>query len=159
MWQLKMSPEIIRYPLGDKIAPDWEPTLNIHWKDRCWSSSILATWWEELTHWKRPWCWERLRAGGEAGDGGWDGWMEWTWVWANSKRWWRTGKPGVLQSRGSQRVRHNWVTGQQQEPLPRLSPSIPVDTALQAATVNPSRPWNETHWTSRATASHRFGAS
>ena len=65
-------------------------------------------WCEELTHWKRPWCWERLRAGGEGDDRGWDGWMtsptQWTWVWANSGRWWRTGKPGKLQSRGSQRV-------------------------------------------------------
>ena len=65
-------------------------------------------WCEELTHWKRPWCWERLRAGGEGDDRGWDGWMtsptQWTWVWANSGRWWRTGKPGKLQSRGLQRV-------------------------------------------------------
>ena len=47
-------------------------------------------------------------------DRGWDGWIasptQWTWVWANSRRCWRTGKPGVLQSMGSQRVRHNWVT-------------------------------------------------
>ena len=54
--------------------------------------------------WKRPWCWERLRAG-EGGGGGWDGWIasltQWTWVWANSRRWWRTGKSGVLQSMGS----------------------------------------------------------
>ena len=44
--------------------------LNIHWKDWCWSwnSNTLATWWEELTHWKRPWCWERLKAGGEGDD-------------------------------------------------------------------------------------------
>ena len=46
--------------------------LNIHWKDWCWSSNILATWCEELTHWKRPWCWERLRAGGEGDNRGWD---------------------------------------------------------------------------------------
>ena len=50
---------------------------NIHWKDWCWSwnSNTLATWWEELTHWKRPWCWERLKVGGEGDDRGWDGWM------------------------------------------------------------------------------------
>ena len=63
------------------------------------NSNTLATWCEELTHWKRPWCWERLKAGGEGDDRGWDGWMaspiQWTWVWANSRRWWRTGKPGV----------------------------------------------------------------
>ena len=69
----------------------------------------------ELTHWKRPWCWERLRAGGEGDDRGWHGWMasptQWTWVWVNSGSWWWTGKPGVLWFRGSQRVRHDWGTG------------------------------------------------
>ena len=90
--------------------------LNIHWKDWCWSwsSSTSATWCEELTHWKRPWFWERLKAGGEGNDRGWDGWMtsqtRWTWVWASSGNWWWTGKPGVVQSMGLQRVKHNWVT-------------------------------------------------
>ena len=78
----------------------------------------LATWCEEVTHWKRPWCWERLRAGDEGCNRGWDDWMalptQWTWVWASSGRWWRTGKPGVLQSMGSQRARHNLVSEQQQ---------------------------------------------
>ena len=64
--------------------------------------------------WKDPWCWERLRAGGEGDDRGWDGWMAsptwWTWVWINSRSWWWTGRPGVLWSMGSQRVRHDWVT-------------------------------------------------
>ena len=66
------------------------------------------------THWKRPTSWERLKAGGEGDDRGWDGWMawptQWTWVWASSRSWWWIGKPCVLQSMGSQRVRHNWVT-------------------------------------------------
>ena len=79
-----------------------------------WSSNILATWYEELTHWKRPWCWKRLKAGGEGGDRGWDGWMasltQWTWVWVNSRSWWWTGRPGVLQCMGSQRVGYGWVT-------------------------------------------------
>ena len=74
----------------------------------------LATWCEELTHWKRPWCWERLRAGGEGDDRGWDGWMVsptwWTWVWVTSRSWWWTGRPGVLQFMGSLRVRHDWAT-------------------------------------------------
>ena len=69
---------------------------------------------EELTHWKRPWCWERLRAGGEGDGRGWDGWMasltQWTWVWVNSGSWWWTGRPGVLQFMGLQRVGHDWVT-------------------------------------------------
>jgi len=55
---------------------------------------------------KRPWCWERLKAGGEGDDREWDGWMaspiQWTWVWAKCRRWWRTGRPGVMQSTGSQ---------------------------------------------------------
>ena len=90
--------------------------LNIRWKD--WSNT-LTTWCEELTHLKRPWCWERLKAGGERDNRGWDGWMAspiwWTWVWVNSKSWWWTGKPGVLRSMRSQRVRHeraaelNWT--------------------------------------------------
>ena len=45
-------------------------TLNIHWKDWCWSSNTLATWCKELTHWKRPWCWERIKAKGEEGGKG-----------------------------------------------------------------------------------------
>ena len=82
--------------------------LNFHWKDWCWrwNSNTLATWCEELTHLKRPWCWDRLKVGGEGGDWGWDAWMAsltwWTWVWANSGRWWWTGKPGVLKSMGLQ---------------------------------------------------------
>ena len=86
--------------------------LNIHWKDWCWSwsSSTLATWCEVLTHLKRPWCWERLKAGGEGDDRGWDGWMASLTQWVNSGIWWWTGKPSMLQSMGLQRVGHNWVT-------------------------------------------------
>ena len=77
-------------------------------------TETLATWCEELTHLKRPWCWERLKAGEEEDNGGWDGWKlsltQWTWVWVNSGSWPWTGRPGVLQSMGLQRVRHNWVT-------------------------------------------------
>ena len=92
--------------------------LNIHWKDWCWSwnPNTLATWFKELTHWKRPWCWERLKAGREGGDRGLDGWMasltQWTWDWASYRSWWWTGRPGVLQSTGSQRVRQDWATEQ-----------------------------------------------
>ena len=114
---LEKTPES---PLEIKpVNPKRKSTLNTHWKDWCWSwkPNILATWGEELTYWKRPWCWERLRATGEEGNRGWDGGMaspiQCTWTWANSKRWWRTGKPGVLQSMGSRRVRHDLVTEQQ----------------------------------------------
>ena len=69
---------------------------------------------EGLTHLKRLWCWERLKVGGEGDDRGWDGWVasptQWTWVWVNSGSWWRTGRPGLLQSMASQRVGHDWVT-------------------------------------------------
>ena len=78
----------------------------------------LATWCKELTHWKRPWCWERLKAG-EEDDREWEGWIasptQWTWVWVNSGSWWWTGRPGVLPSMGLQRVRHDWATEQQQQ--------------------------------------------
>ena len=105
-----------------------EKTLETHWtakwssqsilkemncKEWCWSrsSNTLATWCEEPTVWKRPWFWERLKAGGKGDDRGWDGWMasltQCTWVWDNSGRWWRTGEPSVLQSIAWQRVRHD----------------------------------------------------
>ena len=68
----------------------------------------------KLIHWKRPWCWEGLGPGGEGDDRGWDGRMasptRWTWVWVDSRSWWWTGRPGVLQFMGSQRVGQNWVT-------------------------------------------------
>ena len=55
----------------------------------------------ELTHWKRPWCWEGLGEGGEGDDRGWDGWMtsltQCTWVWVTSGGWCWTGKPAMLQ--------------------------------------------------------------
>ena len=101
----------------------WRRLLRVPWTARRSNQSILkeispeysleglmlklqclATWCEELTHWKRPWCWERLKVGGEGDDRGWDGWMAsptwWTWVWISFESWWWTGKPGMLQSMG-----------------------------------------------------------
>ena len=76
-------------------------------------SNTLATWCEELTHWKSPWCWEGWGAGGEGADRGWDGWMasltRWIWVWIISGSWWLTGRPGVLRFMGSQRFGHDWA--------------------------------------------------
>ena len=95
------------------------PKGNQSWifrKDWCWSwnSNTLATWCEQLTHVKRPWCWERLKVGGERYDRGWDGCMasltQWTWVWVSSRSWRWTRRPGMLQSMGSQRVGHDWAT-------------------------------------------------
>ena len=82
-------------------------TTNKSW---CWSwnSNTLATWCKELTHRKRPWCWERLRAGRKGDDRGWDGWMalltRWTWVWVDSgelvmdREAWRAAVHGVTKS-------------------------------------------------------------
>ena len=80
-----------------------------------WNSHTLATWCEELTHLKRPWFWERLKAEAERNYRGLDGWMawltQWTWIWVNSRSWWWTGRPGMLQSVGLlKRVRHDWET-------------------------------------------------
>ena len=81
-------------------------------EDSCWSwsSNTLAP--------ERSWCWERLRAGREEGNRGWDGWMasptQWKWIWAISGRQWKTRKPGWLQSIGSQRIRHDLAIEQQQ---------------------------------------------
>ena len=90
-----------------------------HWRDWCWSlsSNTLATWCKKPSHWKRPWCWERLRAGeeGEKEDKiiGCHHW-QWTGVWANSSRYWWTGKPGIVQSMRSERIRQNLATKQWQ---------------------------------------------
>ena len=101
---------------GDPTSPSYRRSvLGVHWKDCCcrWCSNTLSTWWEELTCFKSAWCWERLKEG-EGDNRGWDGWMasltQWTWVWVNPGSWWWTGRPGVLQSMGSQRVGHDWAT-------------------------------------------------
>ena len=95
-----------------------------HFQSKAPTFNLLSgSWWEELTSLKRPWCWERLKAGKEGDNRGWDcrtaPLTQWTGVWANSRRWSRTGKPGELQSMGSWRVRHDWV---QWHPTPALLP-------------------------------------
>ena len=96
-------------PVNPKGSPEY--SLEGCWS---WSANTLATWCEERAHWKRPWCWERLKAGGEGDDRRWDGGMAslilWTWAWASSGSWWWTGKPGVLQSLGFAIAGHNWAT-------------------------------------------------
>ena len=102
---------------GDPTSPSFRRSvLGVHRKDWYWSwnSNTLATWCEELTHLKRPQCWERLRAGGKGDNKGWDGWMasptQWTWVWVDPGSWWWTGRPGVLWFMGLQRAGHDWAT-------------------------------------------------
>ena len=99
---------------NQSILKEISPEYSLEGWCESWNSNTLATWCEKLTYLKRPWCWERLKAGGEGDDRGWDDWMasptQWTWVWTSFGSWWWTGRPGVLQSMGSQRVRHDWAT-------------------------------------------------
>ena len=106
---------------GDQTCPSWRKLiLNIPWKDGCWrwSSNTSATWWEGRADSLEKSLMLGKIEGRRRRGRGWDSWMasltQWTWVWANSGRWWRTGKPGVLQSVGLQRVGHNWVTEKQE---------------------------------------------
>ena len=117
-WTVVME-KTLESPLDCKKIQPVHPrrsVLGVHWEDWCWSwnSNTLAIWCKELTYLKSPWCWERLKVGGEGDNWGWDGWMasptQWTWVWVNSGSWWWTGRPSVLQSMGPQRIGHDWVT-------------------------------------------------
>ena len=107
--------KILESPLDCKEIKPVNPRGNWPWiflgrTDAEAETLKLSPCCKEPTHWKRPWCWETLKAGGERDDRGWDGWTasvtQWTWVWANSGSWWWTGKPDVLQSIRS----HDWVT-------------------------------------------------
>ena len=86
-FQTMVLTKTLESPLGSKeikpVNPKGNPTVNIHWKDCCWSSNTLATWCKELTHLKRPWCWERLMAKGEGESRDWDDYIvsqtQWKW--------------------------------------------------------------------------------
>ena len=115
MWELNQKDwESFGQQADETSSSKRKSTLDIHWKDWCWSSSTLASH-KELTHWKRLWCWERWKTGREGGDKGWDGWMaswtQWTWTWANSGKWWRTGDLACC-SPWCHRVRHDLGTEQ-----------------------------------------------
>ena len=109
----------------------WRRFLRVHWTTRRSNLSILKEispeysleglmlklnlqYFGHLTHWWRPWCWERLKMEGEVDDRGWHGWMasliRWTRVWVNFWSWWWTGKSGMMLPTGSQSVRHDWAT-------------------------------------------------
>ena len=120
LWTVVLE-KTLESPLNSKEIQPVHPKGNQSWifigRTDCEAETpnTLAAWCEELTHLKRPWCWERLKVGGEGDDRGWDSWMasptQWTWVSINSGGWWWwTRKPGLLQSVGSQRVGHNWAT-------------------------------------------------
>ena len=106
LWTVVLG-ETLESPVDSKDIKPIKPKGNQPWiftgrtDAEGWSSNNLATFCEEVTHWKRSWCWETLKAGGEGDTRGWDGWMaslnQRIWVWANSGKWWWTGKPGMLQ--------------------------------------------------------------
>ena len=130
IWDSQVLEKTLESPLDCKEIQPVNPKGNLSWiffgkLVWCWSwnSYTLATWCEEPTHLKRPWCWEGLKAGGERDNRGWDGWIAsptpWTWVWVNSGSLWWTGKPGVLESIELQRVGHNWATELKDDGLSR----------------------------------------
>ena len=115
-----INSKIMRTQPMETVATEVQPFIT---KQEFRTSAAIPSNWKKkkscafgysYDHWKRPWCWERLKARGEGDDRGWDGWMssltQWTWVYVNSRSWWWTARPGVLQSMGSQRVRHDWAT-------------------------------------------------
>ena len=129
-WTIKKAE---RWRIDDFELWCWRRLLRVPWTARRSNQSMLKEispeysleglllklhyfgyWCEELTHWKRPWSWERLKVGREGDDRVWDDCMasptQWIWVWASSRSWWWTGKPGLLKSMGLQSVGHDWVT-------------------------------------------------
>ena len=113
-WRRLMRVPWTAWRSSQYILKEISPGCSLeHW---CWS-------WNS-NNLKRPWSWEWFRAGGEGDDRGWDGWMasptQWTWVWVSSGRWWGTWKSVLLQSTGSQRVREDFGTKQQQCALPKV---------------------------------------
>ena len=103
LWTV-VSEKTLESPLDSKEIKPVNPKRNQSWiffgRTDAEAVHTFATWCEELTHWKRSWCWERLKAGGVEDNRGQDGWMasvtQRTRVWASSGGWWWTGKPGML---------------------------------------------------------------
>ena len=101
-WTVVLAKTLERVPWtarrqNQSILKEISPEYSLEGLTLKLKHQYFATWCEELTHWKRPWCWERLKAGGKGDDRGWEGWMAsltpWTWVWAGSGSWWWTGRP------------------------------------------------------------------
>ena len=110
---------LLRFPWtarrsSQSIQKEISPEYSFEWLMLKLKHQYLATCFEKLTRWKRPWCWEKLNSGGEGTYPGWDGCIasltQWTWVWPGSGGWWWTGNPGMLQSMELHRVRHDWAT-------------------------------------------------
>ena len=124
---------------------------------------MATTSWEELTHWKRLWCWEGLGAGGEGDDRGWDGWMasptRWTWVWVIFRSWWWTGMPGVLWFMESQRVRHDGQLNWTEPPLVFLPGKVHGQRSLADYRPKGSQELDTTERLTHTYRSHHFYSS
>ena len=130
-WETLCSKET--QPVNPKGNQPWIFTGRTYWS---WKSNTLAPWCKELTHWERPWCWERLKAGGERNDRGWDrcmaSLMRWTWVWVSSGSWWWTGKPG-MRSPWGHRVWHAAAAAKSLQSC--LTLCDPIDGSPQGSSV------------------------
>ena len=111
--------ETLESPLDCKEIQPVHPKGNQSWifigrTDAEGEAPILWPPHAKSWHIGKDWCWERLKAGGEGDDRGWDGWTSsltrWTWIWANSGSWWWKGRPGMLGFMGLQRVGHDWAS-------------------------------------------------
>ena len=109
-----LGKETLKKKERKRLCQEHSKSVVLNQRDFCPTFRVHLAISKDIFHWKRPWCWEGLGAGGEADDRGWDGWMasltRWTWVWVNSGSWWWTGRPGMLRFMGSQRVGHDWAT-------------------------------------------------
>ena len=143
-------------PLNLKEIQPVHPKGNQSWifigrTDAEAETSVLCP--PDVKNWligKDPWCWERLKAGGEGDNRVWD-WLhgittQRTWVGINSRSWWWSGRPGVLQSMGKQRVGHDWVTEV-------MSPHCEVDShalnQVHSCRGHPCNPPASQIWTSQ----------
>ena len=117
-FQIGVLEKTLGSPLHFKASQPVNPKGNQSWIfSGTMGTEAAILWPPDNKNWERPWCWEKLKAGGGGDNRWWDDWMksltQWTWIWASSGSWWRTGEPGMLLFMMSQRVRHDWVTKQQ----------------------------------------------
>ena len=151
----KKGPSSQSYSFSSSHAWMWELDYKERWAPKNWcfwtkaEAPILAnsnTWCKELTHLKRPWCWERLKVGGEGEDRWWDGWMaspaQWKWVWVNSRNWWWTGRSGCYSPWGHKELDMTEQLSWTELNLPRfmdLTFQVPMQyCSLQHGTLFPS---------------------
>ena len=114
-WRASLAAQLVKNLLA--MQETWVGSLD--WEDPLEKGKV--------THWKKSWFLQRLKAEGEEDDRGWDGWVaspiQWMWTWANSRRWWGTKKSSILQSTGLWRAGHDLETEQEQQ-RPHIGESI-----------------------------------